>query len=55
VLRKVRVDGEKGERDESFRGVLLVSGGDSELKDGFEDVAANRAMMIQRDLSFALS
>jgi glutamine amidotransferase len=54
-LRRLWVDGERGERDESFRGVLLVSGGDGEAKDGFEDVAANRAVLIQRDLQFTLA
>ncbi|CAN5651910.1 hypothetical protein BH11MYX1_BH11MYX1_28790 [soil metagenome] len=54
-LRRLWVVGEKGERDESFRGVLLVSGGDGDVKDGFEDVAANRAVMIQRDLTFTLA
>jgi len=38
-----------------FRGVLLVSGGDGDPKDGFEDIPANRAVMIQRDLSFQLA
>jgi hypothetical protein len=38
-----------------FRGVLLVSGGDGDPKEGFEDVPANRAVMIQRDLNFQLA
>ncbi len=43
------------QRDHDFRGVLLVSGGDGEPKDGFEDVPANRAVLIQRDLQFQLA
>ncbi len=55
ALRRLWVTGDKGERDTSFRGVLLVSGGDGDAKDGFEEVAANRAVMIQRDLTFSLA
>lgn len=54
-LRRLWVDSDRGERDESFRGVLLVSGGDGDAKDGFEEVAANRAVLIQRDLQFTLA
>jgi len=53
-LRKLWVNDEKGGRDESFRGVLLVSG-DADAKDGFEDVPADRAVVIPRDLSFQLA
>ena len=44
-LRRLWVIDDRGERDESFRGVLLVSGGDGDPKDGFEDVprASRRA------------
>ena len=54
-LRRLWVTGERGERDESFRGCLLVSGGDGDPKDGFEDVPPHRAVLISRDLqgSFA--
>ena len=48
-LRRLWVNDDKGARDESFRGVLLVSGGDGDPKDGFEDVP-NGAVMITRDL-----
>jgi len=48
-LRRLWVLDDKGARDESFRGVLLVSGGDGDPKDGFEDVP-NGAVMISRDL-----
>ena len=49
-LRRLWVNNDRGERDESFRGVLLVSGGEGEARDGFEDVPANRAVLITRDL-----
>jgi hypothetical protein len=48
-LRRLWVNDDKGARDESFRGVLLVSGGDGDPKDGFEDVPAG-AVLITRDL-----
>jgi len=41
--------------DESFRGVLLVSGGDGDPRDGFEDVPANRAVLVTRDLQVQLA
>lgn len=53
-LRKLWVTNERGERDESFRGVLLVSGGDGEARDGFEDVPAQRAVLITRDVQVSL-
>jgi predicted glutamine amidotransferase len=49
-LRRLWIDEEPG-----FRGVVLVSGGDGDQKDGFEDVTANRAVLIQRDLQFQLA
>jgi glutamine amidotransferase len=54
-LRRLWVTGERGERDESFRGFLLVSGGDGDPKDGFEDVPADRAVLISRDLQVAFA
>ena len=54
-LRRLWVAGERGERDESFRGFLLVSGGDGDPKDGFEDVPVQRAVLISRDLQVAFS
>ena len=54
-LRKLWVNGERGDRDDSFRGVLLVSGGDGEAKDGFEDVPAQHAVLISRNLDFQLA
>ena len=54
-LRRLWVTGERGERDESFRGFLLVSGGDGDPKDGFEDVPNDRAVLISRDLHVAFA
>lgn len=54
-LRRLWVTGERGERDESFRGYLLVSGGDGDPKDGFEDVPPQRAVMISRDLQVSFA
>jgi glutamine amidotransferase len=54
-LRRLWVTNERGERDESFRGVLLVSGGDGDPRDGFEDVPAQRAVLVTRDLQVALA
>ena len=54
-LRRLWVNNDRGERDDSFRGLLLVSGGDGDPRDGFEDIPAQRAVMIQRDLSVQLS
>jgi glutamine amidotransferase len=54
-LRRLWVTGERGERDESFRGFLLLSGGDGDPKDGFEDVPGDRAVLISRDLHVAFA
>jgi glutamine amidotransferase len=54
-LRRLWVTNERGERDESFRGVLLVSGGDGDPRDGFEDVPAQRAVLVSRDLQVSLA
>jgi len=54
-LRRLTVTGERGERDDSFRGVLLVSGGDGDVKDGFEDVPPERAVLISRDLKVSFA
>jgi hypothetical protein len=54
-LRRLWVSSERGERDESFRGVLLVSGGDGDPHDGFEDVPAHRAVLVTRDLQVQLA
>jgi hypothetical protein len=49
-LRRLWVTNDRGERDESFRGVLLISGGDGDPSAGFEDIPANRAVLVSRDL-----
>lgn len=54
-LRRLWVNNEKNDRDESFRGVLLVSGGDGDPSQGFEDVPADRAVLITRDLQVQLA
>ena len=54
-LRRLWVTGERGERDESFRGILLVSGGDGDPREGFEDSAAQRAVLVTRDLQVQLA
>jgi len=54
-MRRLTVAGERGERDDSFRGVLFVSGGDGEPKDGFEDVPASRAVLISRELQVSFA
>lgn len=53
-LRRLWVNDERGEKDPTFRGVLIVSG-DGEAKDGFEDVAANHCVLVTRDLQFSLA
>jgi glutamine amidotransferase len=54
-LRRLSVTTERGERDESFRGVLLISGGDGDPRDGFEDVPPNSAVLISRDLKVSFA
>jgi hypothetical protein len=54
-LRRLWVNTDKNERDESFRGVLLVSGGDGDPKEGFEDVPPDRAVLVTRDLQVQLA
>jgi hypothetical protein len=54
-LRRLWVNNEKGDRDDSFRGVLLLSGGDGDPRDGFEDVPADRAVLVTRDLQVQLA
>jgi hypothetical protein len=60
-LRRLWVVDERGERDGTFRGVLLVSG-EPDAKDakdadktGFEVLPAERAVLVSRDLSFQLT
>ncbi len=47
--------GERGERDDSFRGVLFISGGDGDTKDGFEDVPPHKAVLISRELQVSFA
>ncbi|HEY4243821.1 MAG TPA: class II glutamine amidotransferase [Kofleriaceae bacterium] len=56
-VRRLWVMAETGraERDESFRGFLLVTGPEAEAKDGFEDVPANKAVEVSRDLSMSFA
>jgi len=54
-LRRLSVTTERGDRDESFRGVLLISGGDGDARDGFEDVPPNSAVLISRDLKVSFA
>lgn len=54
-LRRLTVNDEHGRRDDSFRGVLLISGGDGDSKDGFEDVPARGAVLISRDLQVSFA
>ncbi|HTL37806.1 MAG TPA: hypothetical protein VL326_31965 [Kofleriaceae bacterium] len=54
-LRKLWVNNDKNERDDSFRGVLLVSGGDGDATQGFEEVPADRAVLVTRDLQVQLA
>ena len=53
-LRRLFVTGDRGER-EDFRGVVMVSGGDGDPHDGFEDVPAGHAVLISRDLKVTLA
>jgi len=48
-IRRLHVVGERGGRDETFRGVLIVSGGSVE-GEGFEDVPPNSIVTVTRDL-----
>lgn len=54
-LRKLWVNDDRGQRDETFRGVLLVSGGDGDPKDGFEDVPPRHAVLVARDLQLSFA
>lgn len=59
-VRRLRIDGDPSEARGSgsphdFRGVLMVSGEDGNASDGFEDVPANRAVVIHRNLQFEVA
>jgi glutamine amidotransferase len=49
-LRRLHVRGERADRDESFRGVLLVSGAPTVPGNGFEEVPINQTVLVSRDL-----
>ena len=40
---------------DAFRGVLLISGGDGDPREGFEDVPARHAVLVSRDLQVTLA
>ena len=49
-LRRLHVPGERRERDETFRGVLLLSSAGAHPGEGFEEVPVGSAVMVSRDL-----
>lgn len=52
-LRRLSVANDRGEPErgaDAFRGVLLVSGGDGDPREGFEDVPARHSVLVSRDL-----
>lgn len=66
-LRRLVVANEKGEQlpatpnttssgnVDAFRGVLLVSGGDGDPKEGFEDVPPKHTVLVSRDLQVSFA
>ena len=57
-LRRLWLHNDRGEPErgaDAFRGVLLVSGGDGDPHEGFEDVPAHHAVLISRDLQVTLA
>jgi len=57
-LRRLWVNSDRGEPErgpDSFRGFLLLSGGDGDPREGFEDVPAHHAVLISRDLQVTLA
>jgi len=49
-LRRLHVPGERRERDETFRGVLLLAADGPHPGEGFEEVPEGSAVMVSRDL-----
>ena len=49
-LRRLWVKGERSERDDTFRGVLLVSRAGAHPGEGFEEIPAGSAVLVSRDL-----
>ena len=57
-LRRLWLNNDRGEPErgaDAFRGVLLISGGDGDPHEGFEDVPAHHAVLISRDLQVTLA
>ncbi len=54
-LRRLWITDDRGARDPSFRGVILVSGGDGDPRDGFEDVPKDATVLISRDLQVSFA
>jgi glutamine amidotransferase len=57
-LRRLQVANERGELErgvDSFRGVLLVSGGDGDPREGFEDVPPRHSVLVSRDLQVSFA
>ena len=54
-MRRLWVTDDRGERDPAFRGVLMLSGGDGDARDGFEDVPAGNIVLVSRDLQVSFS
>jgi predicted glutamine amidotransferase len=54
-LRRLHVAGERRERDESFRGVLILSASGGHPGEGFEEVPVGSVVMVTRDLRVDLA
>jgi predicted glutamine amidotransferase len=54
-LRRLWVKGERSERDEQFRGVLIVSRAGAHPGEGYEEVPAGSAVLVSRDLRIDIS
>jgi len=54
-LRRLHVPGERRERDETFRGVLILSAAGAHPGEGFEEVPAGSVVMVSRDLRVDLA
>jgi predicted glutamine amidotransferase len=57
-LRRLWITGDRGEAErgaDAFRGVLLISGGDGDPREGFEEVPARHSVLVSRDLQVTLA
>jgi predicted glutamine amidotransferase len=54
-MRRLHVAGERKDRDETFRGVLLLSADGPHPGEGFEEVPVGSAVLISRDLRVDLA